>query len=91
MKTVNFIWNIVEDNGSTIKENNESEACMRLRYELQVQVPNTYVRHELRKNMTNLPMRWKGVALASDIDALFKNMPKGARIEDREEGVFFYR
>ena len=64
---------------------------MRLRYELQVQVPNTYVRHELRKNMTNLPMRWKGVALSDDLELLMKNMPKGARIEDRKAGEVIYR
>jgi len=28
------------------------------------------VRHELRKNMGNLPMRWKEIALAETIDEL---------------------
>lgn len=63
---------------------------MKMRYELQYEVPNTYVRNELRKNMTNLPMRWKGIALSDDLDALKELMTKGKRIEDRENGELIY-
>ena len=62
-----------------------------MRYELQIETPNTYVRHELRKNRGNLPMRWKGIALSDDVEALTRIMPKGARIEDRDTGEVFNR
>ena len=62
---------------------------MRMRYELQTEVPNTYVRKELRKNMTNLPYRWVGVALSDDLDALKTHMTGRMRIEDRNTGEIF--
>ena len=53
------------------------------RYILETQVPNEFVRKELRKNMTNLPMRWKSIATSNNLDELTKIKGKDDRIIDR--------
>lgn len=42
------------------------------------------VRNELRKNMTNLPMRWKDVAFSDDIKLLSKYVDKNHRVINYE-------
>lgn len=58
----------------------------RPKFELETLVPNTFVRHELRKNMGNLPTRWKGIAISDDVNALSKSMGEQDRIIDRATG-----
>ncbi len=53
------------------------------RYILETQVPNEFVRKELRKNMTNLPMRWKSIATSNNLEALKKIKGEDDRIIDR--------
>ena len=53
------------------------------RYILETQVPNEFVRNELRKNMTNLPMRWKSIATSNNLEALNKIKGEDDRIIDR--------
>ena len=57
-----------------------------MRYELQEKVPNTYVRHELLPNMTNLPYRWVGRVVSDDLAELKSRLRTGMRIEDRDTG-----
>ncbi len=53
------------------------------RYILETQVPNEFVRKELTKNMTNLPMRWKSIATSNNLEALNKIKGEDDRIIDR--------
>lgn len=53
-------------------------------YALQRKTVNTYVRHELLKNMTNLPERWVEIAISKDADQLKKHAVSGDRIINRD-------
>lgn len=53
-------------------------------YALQRKTINTYVRHELRQNMTNLPERWQEIAISKDIEQLKKHAVSGDRIINRD-------
>ena len=54
----------------------------RYKYILEREVPNNFVRKELRKNMTNLPTRWVGVAVSDDFKELKRIKQSGERIID---------
>jgi len=57
----------------------------RLKYAVQRREPYPFkIRNELRKNMTNLPERWKEVAFADDIDLLRPYVDKRHRIIDAQ-------
>ena len=64
------------------------------RYILETQVPNEFVRKELRKNMTNLPMRWKSIATSNNLDELIKITENikddiSGQLEQRKRNVYF--
>lgn len=58
-----------------------------MKYILETKVVNTFVRAgQLRKNMTNLPMRWKSVASSDNLAALQEMKSAEDRIIDRATG-----
>lgn len=60
------------------------------RYVLETQVPNTYVRHELRKNMGNLPMRFKSIAISNNLVDLLKIKGLNDKIIDKKTGKIIW-
>lgn len=62
-----------------------------MRYVLECEVPNEWLRNgELRKNKTNLAMRWKGISASNNLDELIKIKGKNQRIFDRETGDIYH-